>query len=178
MAAYKVHLFLIGIGILFIVWFFNLMTQPDSFLTRNSESKDISTDQSMEEYLEELEIQNEDKMKASYDELMKRGIVFSKRKNFHDAAACYFFAKSIYPYKEEPRRFLSEAYMNLCAVHGEYCGDAKKEIYYAVRHIKESSIYYSDLLDMATALDLFPFLDMQESDVLPIFFQEKGIEIF
>ena len=96
----------------------------------------------------------------------------------HDAAACYYFAKSIYPEKEEPRRYLSEAYMSLCAHHGEYCGAAKKEIYFAFRYVRDTSFYYSDLLDMASALDLYPYLDMQESDVLPIFFDEQEFGTF
>lgn len=174
----KVPIILISIGLLFVIWFFHIMMNPDSFVAQKKEILDNSFDPTWEEYLEDLDRRNNIKMKESYDELMNSGLIFTKRKNFRDAAACYFFAKSIFPYKEEPRRFLSEAYMNLCASYGEYCGDAKKEIYFAIRYIQETSIYYSDILDMATAMDMYSYLDMHESNVLPIFFEEKGIELF
>jgi len=174
----KIPFFLISTGTLFTIWFFNLMMSPDSFVAVKEEDQSISVNNTWEEYLEDLDRRNDVKMKENYDDLMQLGVVFTDANNFRDAATCYWWAKTIYPYKEEPRRFLSEAYMNLCATHGEYCGDAKKEIYFAFRHINEESKFYSDILDMATALDLYPYLDMHESDVLPIFFEEKRMDVF
>ena len=169
---------LLTIGVVCTGWIFEQMMSPTSFIAVKEEDRKISIDKEWDEYQEDLERRNKIKLRKSYDELMVRGETFTRRRNFHDAAACYYFAKSIYPEKEEPRRFLSLAYMNLCAHHGEYCGDAKKEVYYAFRYVPDTSFYYADLLDMASALDLFPYLDMHESDVLPLFFEEQPFNSF
>ena len=170
--------FLLIVGIMGTSWVFEQFMSPHSFLATPEEDLNISIDKEWDEYQEDLERRNQIKLNRSYVELMKLGIDFTQKRNFHDAAACYYFAKSIYPDREEPRRFLSQAYINLCAHHGEYCGDAKKEVYFAFRYIPDSSMYYSDILDMATALDLYPYLDMHETDVLPIFFEEQAFNSF
>ena len=128
-----------------------------------------------DEYEKEREKRNRAKMKANFEELMRRGAEYTRRENYHDAAASYYFAKTIYPRNELPRRFLSESYMKLCAEYGEYCREAKKEVYYGFRYVKDTSIYYSDMLDMASALDLYPHLDKHENDVMRMIYKEQTL---
>jgi len=116
---------------LFIGWFMSALSSNDSFFAHAEDEYDITLEEKLhDEYEEDRQRRNQARMKANYDELMRRGRIFNQQKNYHDAAASFFFAKTIYPYNELPRRHLSEAYMNLCAYHGEYCREAKKEVFY------------------------------------------------
>lgn len=166
------------IGAFALGWFVHLLSSSDSFFSKVPyEDPQIELqEKKWDEYERQREIRNKLKMIKSYDELMSLGQEFTQRKNYHDAAAAYWYAKTIFPLKEEPRRFLSESYMKLCAEYGEYCKEAKKEVFYAFRYVKDSSNYFPDMLDMASGLDLYPHLDRHENDVMRMIYEEKELK--
>lgn len=174
----KILIFLSSLGIITIMWFMHLLSSNDSFFSKPKEKYDISLQEKMyDEYEQMRDERNKEKMEANYRELLKRGKMFNANRNYHDAAVCYYYAKTIYPKAEIPRRHLSEAYMNLCAEYGEYCKEAKKEVYFAFRYVKDTSNYYPDMLDMASGLDLYPYLDRHEADVMKMIYGEKSLKL-
>ena len=174
----KILVFLSLLGFITIVWFSQLLYSNDSFFSSPKEEYDISIEERLhDEYERMRDERNKKKMIENYNELLKRGKKFKKVHNYHDAAVCYYYAKTIFPKREAPRRHLSEAYMNLCARYGEYCKEAKKEVYYAFRYVKDTSNYYPDMLDMASGLDLYPYLDRHEADVMKMIYNEKGLKL-
>ncbi|MDG2449394.1 MAG: hypothetical protein P8M34_07140 [Saprospiraceae bacterium] len=175
---FRILIFLSVLGLMTIVWFFQLLSSNESFFSAVEEKYEISIDEKLhEEYERMRDERNRKRMIENYNELLKRGKKFNKIQNYHDAAVCYYYAKTIFPRREAPRRHLSEAYMNLCARYGEYCKEAKKEVYYAFRYVKDTSNYYPDMLDMASGLDLYPYLDRHEGDVMKMIYNEKGIKL-
>jgi len=166
-------------GLIVLVWAFKLFMSKDSFLSSKILEPEISVEEeAWDEYEKERDEKNRARMKENYDELMVLGGRFTRNKNYHDAAACYWYAKTIYPERETPRRLLSESYMRLCSEYGEYCGAAKKEVYFAFKYVRDTSIYYSDLLDMASGLDMYQYIDQHEDDVLPLIYSEQHFHSF
>jgi hypothetical protein len=174
----RVLIFLSGLGLFSIAWMYTLLASNDSFFSSPKEEYEISLDEKLyDEYEKMREEKNRKKMLENYNELLKRGKKFNKVNNYHDAAVCYYYAKTIFPKRDAPRRHLSEAYINLCARYGEYCKEAKKEVYYAFRYVKDTSSYYPDMLDMASGLDLYPYLDRHEADVMKMIYNEKALKL-
>ncbi len=109
-------------------------------------------------YLESRRKRNAKAMKLSYEDLMMIGQELMKEKNHKEAIQAYKFAKSIYPEAIDPRVQLCYIYLQLCQTNPNACNYAKREIYYAVKHVevadKATKTYLDRLVDHTNLQDV------------------------
>jgi len=115
-----------------------------------------------EVYVKNRRARNARAMKVSYEELMSIGQELKSNNEWKDAIEAYTMAKSIYPTAIEPRLELCYLYLRKCEHEGGYCVKGKREIYYALQHVKQDdnpSREYLDTLVSHTNLSDIVILD-------------------
>ena len=105
-------------------------------------------------------------MNLSYDELMMMGKDLVEEQRLEEAIEYFYYAKSLFPYRIEPRMQISYLYMSLCSEDQmSYCAYAKKELYYAMKYVDpaavEEKVYLQELVYVAQIEDILPLPEDQ-----------------
>lgn len=159
-----------GIFIICSVFLFllldSLVFDNPVFSVTPNEKESISWD-----YLSEREKRNKAKMKASYQDLMVIGNIYVKERNWELAIENYYWAKTLFPDRIEPRKNLCYAYFMLCQEDYRYCKKGKRELYYAMQYADPSDEatfnYLSRLVDIA---GLEQVVELEEGEALAVLY--------
>lgn len=127
-----------------------------------------------EQYLSLREKRNIVAMNKSYDVLMNMGSYATSSEDWYDAVNHYFKAKTIFPDRIEARKNLCYSYFMLCRKDWRFCSQTKKELYFAMKHVKPSDIrsrnYLSHLVDLADIKDI---VALEEGEALSAIYQDS-----
>ncbi|MEM7104770.1 MAG: hypothetical protein AAF502_16655 [Bacteroidota bacterium] len=74
--------------------------------------------------------------KNYYDKIVSGTQAFNE-KDYKVAITEFFHAKTIYPYEFQPRYLLSKTFYTYCKEEGRYCGNAIKEVNYALAYVPQ-----------------------------------------
>ena len=123
-----IALFLVG-G---IVWFSNQVTTMPTVTTEEKKEKVVTR--------AEKKAKKKRMLSESYEEVMILGDLGEEMEDHKEAANRYFDAKTIYPYKLEPRIALTETYFKRCKAGKEYfCLRTARELTYAYMQINDAT---------------------------------------
>lgn len=75
----------------------------------------------------------------SYEEVMILGELGTEMEDLREAADRYYDAKTIYPYKIEPRVKLIESYLKRCRENRNYCLRTARELTYAYIYVNDNT---------------------------------------
>ena len=105
---------------------------------------------SWDAYVKDREKRNAIKMQKSYEELMLLGHIHSESSEWDKATENFFYAKSLFPDRIEPRKQLCYAFLMNCQADIRYCTQAKRELYFAMKYVdpadRRNMTYLSDLV--------------------------------
>ena len=122
---------------------------------------------SLDEYVKIRDQRNKVKMKLSYDDLMINGDEDTKEENWASAIGNYYYAKSIYPDRIEPRRQLCYVLLMECQEDYRACDKAKKELYYAMKYVHPNDrTNLSYLEELVQLMDLESVIELDEQEAL------------
>ncbi len=93
----------------------------------------------IENYIEMNRIAKEKRLDESFEDVMFMGDLNLGVGTNDEAVDRYFDAKSIYPYRLEPRIALAEAYLERCKGKEYYCRYVAKELFYAQYYVTDST---------------------------------------
>jgi len=142
-----IALFLLG-G---IVWFSNQLTTIPTVTTEEKKEK-VATKAARK-------AKKKYALAESYEEVMILGDLGEEMEDHTEAANRYFDAKTIYPYKLEPRIALTETFFKRCKAGRDY---------YCLRTARELTYAYMQVND-ATTPELVKQLDVLQSELAKIY---------
>lgn len=126
---------------------------------------------SWEEYIKDREERNLAKMNRTYMEMMSLGRVLVSEGRYGEAIERFYTAKTLFPYRIEPRKNLCYSFLMRCPDNGRFCRLAKREIYYALQHVKEDDIqsiqYLEQLVELVQMDDI---LSLPEGEAMAAIF--------
>lgn len=126
---------------------------------------------SWDEYVTQRERRNAISMRLSYEELMESGLTHTDEGRWSQASENFYYAKTIYPDRIEPRRQLCYTYLMRCQDDARYCDKAKKELYFAMKYVHENDYTNKNyLLSLVDLVDIHHILKMDESEALSIIY--------
>jgi len=162
------HLIAMGfIGVMLYVTINSIRVYDSVF----SEPTHVSKLSDWESYLIDRRKRNAKAMKLSYEDLMIIGQELRNEKRWKESVDAFSMAKSIYPSSIDPRIQLCYIYLRLCESEGSYCPYGKREIYYAMQHVKDSDRtsqqYLNKLVDHT---DLSDVIALDESAAMNLIF--------
>lgn len=142
-----IGLFLLG-G---IVWFSKQLRTVPAVTTEEKKERVVTK--------AERKAKKKRKLAESYEEVMILGDLGEEMDNHKEASNRYFDAKTIYPYKLEPRIALAETYLKRCkGGRNYYCLRAARELTYAQLYIYDH-----------TSPELIKKLDVLQSELNKIY---------
>ena len=157
-----------AIGSIFIIGLvlsvFNIISLDDSVFNVVPNKEELY---SLDEYVMNRDRRNRVKMKISYDDLMINGDEDTKKEDWASAIGNYYFAKSIYPDRIEPRRQLCYVLLMECQEDYRACNQAKKEIYYAMKYVHSNDRFNKDYLDkLVQLMEMESLISMDEKEAM------------
>lgn len=123
---------------------------------------------SWESYLKDRDRRNIKKMNRSYAELMSLARAYLRDEDYQKAANTFFEAKTLFPERIDPRKNLCYTYIMQCRnKRGLPCQLAKKEIYYALKHVDHTDVQNKTYLsELASLVNIEDIIDKSEEEAL------------
>jgi len=113
------------------------------------------------------EKRNAESMKKSYGELMSMGRFYVDEQNWTLAVEQFYYAKTLFPDRIAPRKYLCYGYLVLCQDDWRYCNRGKRELYYAMKYVSPTDQNnYNYLSEMVSIAGLDNVVKLEEGEAL------------
>ena len=158
---------------IFVFFACGLFILLDSFVFDNPVF-DVNSDEKQSvnwDYLSDREKRNKVKMKESYKDLMAIGSIYLKYTNWELAIENFYWAKTLFPDRIQPRKNLCYSYFMMCQEDSRYCNKGKRELYYAMKYVDPTDLTtYSYLNNLVDLVGLEEVVELDEGEALALLY--------